>query len=195
MPSTTFMILTGGKASRFGSSKSEILFDGATLFENLLQKLPVGNVVVVGSALDQEIREVKFIRESPAGGGPVSALGAGIDLVEDEFLVLLAVDLPFAHEIIPLLLANTPLNVDAVIPVDSTGNLQMLCAIYRAESLRTALGNMGSLEGKSMKALTSKLNIETFALEEQDATKLLDIDTQADLVRAIEIHEREKREK
>src|SRR3954452_11200017 len=41
---------------------------------------------------------VLWQRESPAGGGPVAALAAGLNLVEEPLTVLLAADLPFVTD-------------------------------------------------------------------------------------------------
>ena len=189
----TFVILTGGESSRFGANKSEIFFDGTTLLLGLLEKLPAGHVVIVGPSFDQEIRPVQFAREDPIGGGPVAALGAGIQFVRDEFLVLLATDLPFVSSIIPELLKFLPTDLDAIIPVDNSDRLQTLSGIYRTEALLTALNGMASLTGESMRNLVSMLKIQKFPLNAKDASKLLDIDTPQDLIRAVEIRERETR--
>lgn len=183
----SFIILSGGRSSRFGSDKSEIVFAGQTLINRLVESLPDGEIVVVGPSFEGATRPVTFTREDPIGSGPVAAIVAGLQEITSETVIVLAVDMPFAGELIPALLSAS-LQKDGLIPEDHSGQLQPLCAIYRTSALRLATLAMGDVVNKSMNALLSKVNSDTLKVDSNLTSKLVDIDTQSDLEKVLEIY-------
>lgn len=182
------MILTGGTSSRFGSDKSQAILGQRSLIENLLATIPSEyEIVIVGPELQKASRSVRYIQESPLGGGPVAAIDAGLDLVDSEFVTIIATDMPFASRILNVLTKNFPDTEDATIPLDAHGVRQTLCALYRADSLRRALAELGSTQGQSMRNLTQLLSVRELELEPSLERILLDIDTPSDLKRAISL--------
>lgn len=182
------MILTGGTSSRFGSDKSQAILGQSSLIENLLATLPSEyEIVIVGPELQKASRNVRYIQESPLGGGPVAAIDAGLDLVDSEFVAIIATDMPFASRILKVLTKNFPDTEDATIPLDAQGVRQTLCALYRTDSLRRALAELGSTQGQSMRNLTQFLSVRELELEPSLERILLDIDTPSDLKRAISL--------
>jgi molybdopterin-guanine dinucleotide biosynthesis protein A len=135
--------------------------------------------------LQRTSRFVQYARESPSGGGPVAAIHAGLDLIHCEFVAIIATDMPFAPQILDVLIANLPASEDATIPLDSQGVRQTLCSLYRAESLRRALAELGDTHGQSMRNLTHLLSVKELQLEPSLQRILLDIDTPSDLEQAI----------
>jgi molybdopterin-guanine dinucleotide biosynthesis protein A len=180
------MILTGGTSSRFGSDKSQALLGSHSLIEILLTNLPANmEIVIVGPNIPSASRPVSYAREDPSGGGPVAAIHAGLDLIHSEFVVIIATDMPFAHQVLALLMANLPETEDATIPLDFQGVRQTLCALYRVGSLRQALAKLGDTHGQSMRNLTQLLSVKELRLEPSLQHVLLDIDTPSDLEQAI----------
>lgn len=190
------MILTGGTSRRFGSDKSQAKFGENSLIENLLTTLPPEmGIVIVGPRLPQNSRDVRYIQESPLGGGPVAAIDAGLELIESEYVAIIATDMPFASQILDVLIRNYPDSEDATIVLDSEGVRQPLCALYRVESLRKALTKLGNSQGQSMRNLTEILSVKELHLEPALARILLDIDTPADLDQAISLSKELNNEK
>jgi molybdopterin-guanine dinucleotide biosynthesis protein A len=186
------MILTGGASSRFGSDKSQALLGSNSLIENLLAGLPSEiEIVIVGPQMQSTSRPVQYARESPSGGGPVAAIHAGLDLIHSEFVAIIATDMPFAHRILNVLIANLPENEDATIPLDSQGVRQTLCSLYRTESVRRAIAELGVTHGQSMRNLTHLLSVRELQLEPSLQRILLDIDTPSDLEQAITLSKEE----
>jgi len=184
------MILTGGASSRFGSDKSQAMLGERSLIENLLSTLPSNiEIIVVGPQVQNASRVVRYAQESPLGGGPVAAIHAGLDLINSEFVAIIATDMPFAHRILDVLIQNFPETEDATIPLDSQGVRQTLCALYRAESLRRAVAELGSTHGQSVRNLTHLLSVKEVQLEPSLQRILLDIDTPSDLEQAITLTE------
>jgi molybdopterin-guanine dinucleotide biosynthesis protein A len=180
----TFVVLTGGKSTRFGSDKSTIEIDGEPLVIRILRTLPAGEVVVVGPEFVQNLRKITFVQESPLGGGPVAAMAAALQLISAPEVFIIATDMPYASEIVKLLLAR-PLDGDALVPIDAEGERQPLCARYQSSVLRQAIDNLGDPTGKSMRSVMAELDIEELLVEGSMLSKLIDIDTQADYVNVL----------
>lgn len=180
------MILTGGKSTRFGSDKSHALIGKNSLIEELLTSLSQDTeIIVVGPAIKNASRPLRYAQENPLGGGPVAAISAGLELVQTEFVAIIATDMPFASQIIDSLNADLPISEDALIPLDAQGVRQSLCAIYRVTTLRSAITKLGDVQGQSMRNLTQLLVVKELRLSPELERILVDIDTPSDLERAI----------
>jgi len=178
--------LTGGRSTRFGSDKSQARLGKNSLIEELLATLPQDiEIIIVGPQLQNASRAARYTHEDPLGGGPVAAIHAGLDLVDTEFVAVIATDIPFANSILAELTKNFPISVDATIPLDKEGVRQTLCALYRVDSLRQAITNIGNPENQSMRALCDLLKVNELQLEPQLERNLIDIDTPSDLEQAI----------
>jgi molybdopterin-guanine dinucleotide biosynthesis protein A len=178
------IILTGGKSSRFGSDKTSTLLGDKTLVAHIIDALQNRfPITIVGPEFEHSLPSLQFTREEPIGGGPVSALEAGLKLVSTEYVGVIAGDMPFGGRVITALLEDV-LESDGLVPIDDMGFRQTLCAIYRVAPLRAALNARATLKGMSMKSLISLIDIEEIALSKDLASSLLDIDTLEDLNRA-----------
>lgn len=182
------MILTGGASSRFGSDKSQALIGQRSLIEHLLVTLPsYVEVVVVGPQLQMTSRAVRYTQESPLGGGPVAAIHAGLELIDTEFVAVIATDMPFAGQILEVLIDNLPGLEDATIPLDWQGIQQPLCALYRTEALARAVGQVGTVQGQAVRRVIDRLTVKELSLQPDLRRILLDVDTPSDLELAINL--------
>lgn len=191
------MLLTGGAGTRMGREKSGVMLGEFSLVDHVLMGLPSGvEVIVVGPELRRPPRPVTCTRESAQGGGPVAGLAAGLDLVTTEIVGVIATDMPFAGGLLEALSHSIPPGSDALIPVDATGHLQPLCAVYRVTALRTALLALGALPGTSMRSLLAHLVVAEATCTALDASfdkeTLFDIDTPSDLDRSRAIMQERK---
>lgn len=187
------IILTGGASSRFGSDKSQALIGQHSLIEHLLMTLPSKmEIVVVGPQLQMTSRSVKCTQEDPLGGGPVAAIHAGLELIETEFVAVVATDMPFASQILEVLMDNFPNLEDATIPVDEHGIQQPLCALYKTEALSRALGQLGTVQGQAVRRVIDNLTVKELSLQPNLRRILLDVDTPSDLERAISLNNEPK---
>lgn len=185
------ILLAGGSSRRMGSDKANVEFGSGTLLTFQLKQIPsTYSVVVVGETIDTRSKitgpTITCTRENPPGAGPVAALASGLELVNTPAIALIAVDAPFA---LPRLLqCKLDSNSHALIPREHGGKVQYLAGLYRSESLRRALKQMGSPTNKSMRELTAHLpSIDYLELGTEDASDFMDIDTPQDLVTAREI--------
>jgi molybdopterin-guanine dinucleotide biosynthesis protein A len=141
---TTALVLCGGDSRRLGSDgadKTAAPLGATTVLDQLLDALPAEWPVVAVGLERPTRRSVRWTRESPAGGGPVAAVAAGLPLVDTDLLVVLAGDMPFAAGAATRLAAtlHDDPTTDAVVAADPGGRPNPLLAAYRATALRDAL--------------------------------------------------------
>ena len=165
------ILLSGGDSKRFGSDKTQASIAGNTLLSIIKSQLDSSELIEVGS-------EVK--------GGPVAAINSAIKKVDSELVAIFATDMPFAPRVLPEL--NAGLINDAALPLDETGRLQPLAAIYRTSALVKALSELTKIANASMQSLLVRLQIDEVRVQSPEL--LIDIDTEADLVRATELQGR-----
>jgi molybdopterin-guanine dinucleotide biosynthesis protein A len=166
------VVLAGGRATRLGGAdKPAITIQGRSLLSTAVWaalNAGVSRVVIVGPPRPGLIRElagepprsagvaVEFTTEQPPGAGPVPAVRAGLELISEPWLLLLAADLPFlrgVHLSALLAAARTPA-VSGAIFVDHHGHPQWLAGCWQTARLRTALGGY---EGSSLGGLLGPL--------------------------------------
>ena len=179
----TALVLAGGRSSRLGNQdKAAITIGGASALDRLLSSLPRGVPIVVAGPERPTPRPVTFRRERPIFGGPAAGIASGLGAVSTPVTVLLAVDMPWAGELVEHLIAEfAKCDRDALVPVDRSGFRQPLCAVVRTEALRAALAELGDPAGRSLRDLISLLDFQERPLSEAEMRWVHDIDTPEDL--------------
>ena len=173
---TTALVLCGGDSRRLGSDgsdKTAATLGATTVLDHLLDALPADWPVVAVGPERPIGRSVRWTRESPAGGGPVAAVAAGLRLVDTELLVVLAGDMPFAAPAATGLAAalQDDATTDAVVSADPDGRPNPLLAAYRTAYVREALPDPpADAPARSLLALAHT----TVPVDDADA---LDVDT------------------
>ena len=187
-------MLTGGASRRLGRDKATIHVGGRRLVDRLLADVPAEvPVVVVGPTLDGLSRPVTFVREDPAGSGPLAGIGAGAAAVRTPYVGVIAADMPFAVPVVVAALTrlaepgvggdgvdrqDESVLVGAVVPVDQAGYRQPLGAAYRTDALRGSLAELGPLADLPVRALLPGLDVVEWSVP---AAALADVDTEAQL--------------
>lgn len=177
----SYIILTGGRSTRLGSDKATTEIGGQSLLLRLITALTHDSTILVVGDEVEGIQGVSWIREEPAFSGPASAISAALPSISTDCVAVIAVDMPYGAEIIASLNSRSMAGTDALIPVDGEDFPQSLSAIYRTDSLRTAVDSVQPIAGKAMRELLTHLNYTAVRLGEDFATKLIDIDTPDDL--------------
>jgi molybdenum cofactor guanylyltransferase len=172
------VVLAGGRATRLGGAdKPAIMIKGRSLLSTVgSAALGAGarRIVIVGPPRPWLARDllaeyprgggeasvevaVEFTSEQPPGAGPVPAVRAGLDLVSEPWLLLLAADLPFVRgrHLTALLTAarREPAGSGAIF-VDEHGHPQWLAGCWKTAGLRTALSRY---QGSSLGGLLAPL--------------------------------------
>ncbi|GAA3739820.1 molybdenum cofactor guanylyltransferase [Salinactinospora qingdaonensis] len=175
------VILAGGRARRLGGADKPGLAVGET---TLLERVAAAagaarRTVVVGPPRSRP--SASYVREDPPGGGPVAALRAGMALVDQPWLALLAGDLPFVRaEALDRLRREAAPDAGAVL-LDREAHPQWLLGVWHTASLRAALT---SYPGRSLRGLLAPLEPVRLSPQHPDDVTALDCDTPEDLARA-----------
>ena len=186
-PRCVAVVLAGGRSRRFGADKLDAEVEGLRLLDAVLTQLPAAaEIIVVGPPRALQ-RPVRFVRETPAGGGPAAGLVAGLTEAlrgdADEFVVLPG-DAPMAGQAAELLLkVLRDSAVAAVVGTDPAGveqPLQLALTRPAAVQLVEAAGPDAATNG-SARALVSRLDPAALAWSLSTATHF-DIDTQEQLL-------------
>lgn len=178
------IVLAGGRSKRLGGTdKSALVFGGMTLLERACAAVvDAGRGVIVG-AVDRPPDGWDIVLEDPPFGGPAAGIGAGfvaLGSAPNEFIAILACDLPYAAQAFAALrdVADRGFGTDVLIAADDSGRRQMLLGIYRESSLRAALAQAGSLDGRSVRSLVAGLSFTEVLVP---AGSTVDVDTWHDV--------------
>ncbi|MEU5368151.1 NTP transferase domain-containing protein [Streptomyces sp. NPDC005951] len=160
------IVLAGGAAKRLGGAdKPGVRVGGRALLDRVLAACDgAARTVVVGDRR-ATARPVVWTREVPQGGGPLAALGAGLQLTTGQYVLVLSADLPFLDQgtVDALLAAAGEPGREGALCTDPDGRDQPLVAVYRAEPLRRELAliatEYGSLAGLPLRILTAELEL------------------------------------
>jgi molybdopterin-guanine dinucleotide biosynthesis protein A len=157
------VVLAGGSGRRLGGvDKPGLSVGGTALLDRVLEACRGADRTVVVGPRRGTVRPVEWVREEPAGGGPLAALAAGARRTAAGLVLVLAADLPFVTaRTVAWLLGELPAGADGVLAVDAGGRDQPLLAVYRAEPLRRGLALIaaehGTLGGLPLRLLTGDL--------------------------------------
>jgi molybdenum cofactor guanylyltransferase len=169
----TGYVLAGGKSKRMGRDKSMLTLAGKTLLEraeSVLSPLCRGVKFVVGR--DKFTDSGTFIHDIHCDLGPIGGIHAGFEDCNTEFAVILAVDLPLVStEIIRQLCAAAIEAPEAagVIPRQSDGRLQPLCAVYRpALCLRILQEFIAAQQTRAAGAFLAKIPVHVIESVEEN---------------------------
>jgi molybdopterin-guanine dinucleotide biosynthesis protein A len=187
------IVLCGGTSRRLGGvDKTRESLAGTTVLDHLLDDLPPGWPVICVGEMRATTRSVQWRRESPAGGGPVAGIAAGLEHLKqlgvaidhdaspgnatagNAICVVVGGDMPFAAAALPTMVdaLNAQPGLDAVLASDPDGRTQPLLAAYRLEALRAALP--GESGGARLMAVVDALLVGTVPCDSQT---VLDVDT------------------
>ncbi len=133
-------ILVGGKSTRMGEDKSQLLLGEESFVERLARELSkvTQKITIVGTRLEQP-HGLHTISDVHPGWGALGGIHAALRACEAQWAAVVACDLPFVTgELVSRLLQlrseNYPHAFEAVVPIQSDQRPQPLCAIYRKQS-------------------------------------------------------------
>lgn len=173
-------VLAGGRSSRFGRDKRQVVVDGQTMLEHARAVLAVvcDEVLVCGDGGD--------LSDVEAGGGPLQALIAVLRAARTRghtSVIAIACDMPRLDEATLRALA-APMDSPwlARVPRTGGGHLQVLCARWSI----TALEGLEAAWMAGERSLTRALaGMPIEVRDDFDAMALVDVDTPEDLARVV----------
>ena len=177
-----------------GTDKSRLVLSGKTSVARIADALRTvaGKISVVGRLDgDELLPHISDLREK---WGPLGGIEAGLRASSADWCIVVACDLPFVSgELFKRLLTFAP-NADAVVPIQSDGHPQPLCAILaRAACLRATAESIARDEHSPRalldKVRTSYVNFDQLADLPGAANFFFNVNTPENYQRAQEIIE------
>jgi molybdopterin-guanine dinucleotide biosynthesis protein A len=171
-------VLAGGKSSRMGADKAEVVIEGESMLDRVVRvAASVGDAVVVGRVGSGRSDTIDDLR--PGRLGPLAGLESALVHGAGRDVLLVAVDQPFLRAETLTRLAE--LGGDAVLPVDD-GWEQVTCAVYRQAFLpavRAALDAETDLSILTIldRARTTKVGPEEWRSWGEDGRSWFSVDT------------------
>ena len=164
-------ILVGGRSSRMGSDKSQLLLGGQTVVERISAELSVvtQRVRLVGgnTTVGETRTNVCDIQQE---WGPLGGIHAALSAASAEWCIIVACDLPFVTgELFQRLLQigiGLQDTLDAIVPLQSDNRPQPLCAIYRRVNCLTPAAELIQLGEHTPRALLDRVNTRYVAFSE-----------------------------
>jgi molybdenum cofactor guanylyltransferase len=156
-------ILVGGASSRMGADKSQLLLGGKTSVSLIAEAIRrvTSHVSLVGIDADATDASFKSIPDLQDRWGPLGGIQAALHAGETDYCLIVACDLPFlTSELFAHLLHLTSEQdgtFEAVVPLQSDGRPQPLCAVYKREPCLTAAEKSIALGEHTPRAMLDKV--------------------------------------
>lgn len=129
-------ILVGGASSRMGRDKARLEINGADFVVKIASALSnvTERVSTVGSPYENDLWKLPDVPDRFEKWGALGGLHAALFACKREWALIVACDLPFVTEKLFKRIIDIREDYDVVVPVQTDGRLQPLCALYRTES-------------------------------------------------------------
>ena len=158
-------ILVGGASSRMGTDKASLKFGGATSVELIARALGsvTSSVTTVGWA--EPRLDLPNIPDLQTGWGPLAGIQTALQRATSEYCLVVACDFPFVTGKLFQNLLESIDDGDAIVPMQSDGRAQPLCAVYRRASCLPAAASAIAAAQHSPRSLLDRVrtHYKTFA--------------------------------
>lgn len=168
---TTAVVLAGGRSRRFGDTpKATAMFDGTPLVDRAVERAraathqppvvaagPPDKCAVVDDVLTQP---VQYVDDVEWCDGPLAGLCGALSAVSTPAVFVCACDMPLVspRTVSWLVARHASKDCDATVPVDETGEPQLLHAVYRTAALADYCGRRP--ETHCLRALVADLSVD-----------------------------------
>jgi molybdenum cofactor guanylyltransferase len=192
-------ILAGGASSRMGTDKARLVFGGQSAIERIAERLSAitGRVRLVGARDEDPQAALPNIPDIHPRWGALGGIHAALHASRAEWAVIVACDLPFVTgELFARLWSlgrcGAPKPFHAVVPIQSDGRPQPLCALYRRESCLKGADELVAAGEHTPRALLAAVSTRWVQPEELSDLRgaghfFFNVNTPADYERAKEI--------
>ncbi|HVG35991.1 MAG TPA: molybdenum cofactor guanylyltransferase [Pyrinomonadaceae bacterium] len=129
-------ILVGGASRRMGADKAGLKLGHRSFVERVAEALAAiaRTVSVVGAADGTQTTHLTVVRDVYPAWGALGGLHGALSACRKPWAAVVACDLPFVTRELFVRLGSLRGNFDAVVPVQTDGRPQPLCALYRREA-------------------------------------------------------------
>ncbi|MDP9494065.1 MAG: molybdenum cofactor guanylyltransferase [Actinomycetota bacterium] len=153
-------VLAGGRSSRMGSDKAEVVIEGLTMLQRVSSTLSefLPHVVVLGA----ERAGFECWPDVIPARGPLAGIATALSAMDEDRVLIVAVDQPFVRAQTLERLSQIESSIP-VVPVDDEGVRQVTCALYPKAIAEAALEEAGA-DG-SIQSLLDRVSFEAVTPE------------------------------
>ena len=128
------IILSGGKSSRYGQDKCDLLFDGNTFLNNQINKFrDIGIVDIIACGYRGEKCDTKVVEDSILKG-PLSGIYFGLKATKNDKAFVVSVDLPLLQkDTIKQIIDYSYTSNSDIVAVKHEERIEPLIAIYKKD--------------------------------------------------------------
>jgi molybdopterin-guanine dinucleotide biosynthesis protein A len=146
------IILAGGSSERLGGEdKPAVDINGTTLLDRAVAAAKGAARIVVVGPRRETAHPVEWAEEDPLGGGPVAAIAAALPSIDQDYVLVLAADLPWVGGAVPFLLTAASKTEVAVLA--DQGRRHYLAAVWNVEALRDAVDALPRVQDAAAREL------------------------------------------
>jgi len=134
----TAVILAGGKSTRMGRDKSLMSYRGKPLIQQICDRLRPHFDHMMIAATNREkyvFLNVEVTPDLVPGQGPIMGILSALEASATDYNFVIACDSPAIHLPFIFSMVEQASGCDCVVPVDKTGKMQPLFAVYRKSAL------------------------------------------------------------
>ena len=162
-------ILVGGASRRMGKDKATVVIDDATCLERVVVALSgaAASVSLVGARRSYDGVSLENVPDVHASWGALGGIHAALSAAKRDWALIVACDLPFVTpELFHHLKGFIAEGVDAIVPIQSDGRPQPLCALYRRETCLPATDELIAAGEHTPRALLAKVGTRRVEFDE-----------------------------
>ena len=193
------VILVGGKSSRMGRDKAQLVFNGKTSIELIATELSAvtSSISLVGARPSDRHHSLNNVPDTHPGWGALGGIHAALGACRQNLALIVACDLPFVtRELFGRLVSFAGKRANAIVPIQPDGRPQPLCALYERETCRPQAERLIETGEHTPRALLAEVEtrwIEFGELEDLTGARnfFLNVNTPADFDHATKIFSRE----
>ena len=185
-------ILVGGASRRMGTDKAAMVIGGRTSLERVAAALSaaVSPVTLVGARHEYDGVRLRNVPDVHGQWGALGGIHAALSAAEKDWALIVACDLPFVTpELFDRLQSFVDNDTDAIVPIQSDGRPQPLCALYRRATCLPELEKLIAAGEHTPRAVLA--NVRTRRIEFDELNDLpgaddffFNLNTSADFARA-----------
>jgi len=130
-------ILVGGASRRMGTDKAALMIAGRTSLERVAAALSAtaSPVTLVGARRSYDGVSLENVPDVHERWGALGGIHAALTAAKKDWALIVACDLPFVTtELFERLKSFAGEGFDAIVPIQSDGRPQPLCALYRRDA-------------------------------------------------------------
>jgi molybdopterin-guanine dinucleotide biosynthesis protein A len=187
------VLLAGGSSGRMGKDKALLAINAVPVVQWLalrLREITDEVMISTNNPSAYEFLGLPIIPDRFPGHGPMAGIHAAMHQTRRPWMLVLACDLPGVSAQFLRNMVERKSGFEAVIPINSDGELQPVCALYHRSCLPAMERNLAANDNGLIFLLREPgLRIHQLRLKEElfSNSELLDIDTPEDFAKFLRI--------